>query len=337
MKSSLSFRTILLSSLVIVTCAAAQPSAQSGRPARWRLYGDWQLKVEFGDRQMNAILSFSRNSEGNLTAQWISLWGVVDLKDVKFEENKLSFVQVVQFGDNEFTSNFMGTIVDGKLTGTLSSDRGESNVEGVRSPRVPGAVGNWEMKFTVGEREVTTELIVTADQEGNLKGQWDSQWGEHVITDIAYERRNLTFKRTSTFQDRQMKSTFEGTIEGDALSGVITSEMGEFEVSGTRKGAAAIGTWNLEVTAEWGTIHQRLQVNPDMSGLYGTVPVKKVNLKDGRMDFEMLMEFGDQSFEMKFDGKLEDSKLSGEMTTSRGTQKIKGTKVVRPVTRRGAM
>jgi hypothetical protein len=298
------------------------------------LYGDWSVKFQFGERQANAIISFSRDSEGNLTAQWISLWGVLDLNDVKFEENKLSFVQVVQFRDNEFTSNFTGTIEDGKLTGVFSSDRGESKLEGMRSPRTPRAVGSWEMKFKVGDREVTTTLVIKSDKEGKLTAEWQSQWGEHQVTDVAYERGNLTFKRKSKFQDRSWESTFKGTVRGDSLSGVITSEMGEIPVKGQRVNAALVGTWNLEVTAEWGTIRQRLRVNPDMSGLYGTIPIKKVNLEEDRVDFLMVMEFGDQTFEMTFAGKLEESKLTGELTTSRGTQKIKGTKVIRPSRRR---
>jgi hypothetical protein len=74
-----------------------------------------------------------------------------------------------------------------------------------------------------------------------------------------------------------------------------------------------------------------------MTGLYGTLPIKKVNLEDGRVDFMMVMEFGGQTYEMQFDGKIEESKLTGEMTTSRGTRKITGTKVVRPSRRRSTM
>jgi hypothetical protein len=118
----------------------------------------------------------------------------------------------------------------------------------------------------------------------------------------------------------------------------MKSEMGEIPVEGQRMNAALIGTWNLEVVSpEWGTIKQRLRVNPDMSGLYGTIPVKKVNLEDGQVNFLMVVEFGDRTFEMNFEGKLAESKLIGEMKTSRGTQKITGTKVIRPSRRRSAM
>ncbi len=330
-------RAVLFLCTVLVASAAAQPAGQSGRPARRGLYGDWQLKVQFGERQMDAILSFSRDNEGNLTAQWISFWGMTDLKDVKFEEGKLSFVQVVRFGDNDMTSNFTGTIEEGKLTGILSSDRGESKVEGQRGPRTSRVVGNWEMSFKVGDRDVTTTLVIKADKEGELTGEWQSQWGEHEVTDVAYERGTLTFKRKSKFQDREWESTFEGTVRDDTLSGTIKSEMGEITAEGKRVGAALIGTWNLEATSERGTRRQRLTVNGDMTGLYGTLPIKKVNLQGNQVDFQMVMEFGDQTFEMNFKGKLEDSKLIGEMTTSRGTSKIVGTKVVRPSRGPGSM
>jgi hypothetical protein len=52
------------------------------------------------------------------------------------------------------------------------------------------------------------------------------------------------------------------------------------------------------------------------------------------VDFLTALKFGDQSFEIRFEGKLEDTKLTGEITTSRGSQKITGTKVIRTFRRR---
>lgn len=328
MKRQTGSTVVLPLSLVFLVALAVPLSAQP--PGGRGIYGDWQVKVPFGERQMDVILSFSRDAERNWVGQWVSAWAMNELKDVKFEEGKLSFVHTARFGDNEFTSDFTGAIEEGKLTGILSSDRGDSNVEGQRAPRTSRAVGNWEMKFTVGDRDITTNLVITANKDRQLAAQWQSQWGEHEITDVTYERRNLSFKRKSKMQDREWESTFEGTFEGDTLVGTIKSEMGDVEAKGTRVGAAAIGTWNLDVTAEWGTVKQRLQVNPDMTGLYGTIPVKKVNLEGDKVSFEMVVEFGDQDFEMDFAGKLDGTKLTGEMTTSRGTMEIKGTKVVRP-------
>ena len=191
------------------------------------------------------------------------------------------------------------------------------------------------MKYKFGEREITSTFIVKADKEGKLTAQWQGRRSESEISDLQYERGKLTFKRKSTYQDRQFESTFEGTIRGNTLSGVIKSQRGETTVEGTRIGAAIIGTWNLEVTSEQrGSRKQRLMVNPDMSGLYGAIPVKKVNLEDDKVSFKIVLEFGERKFEMSFEGKLEDSKLTGELTSERGSQKIKGTKVIRTFRRR---
>jgi len=287
---------------------------------------------------MESILSFSRNQEGQYTGQWISFWGANELQDVKFEENKLSFTQVIRFGDNEFTQNFTGTIEEGKITGTLSSDRGESKLEGQRSLRMSRAVGNWQLNFKIGDREITTTLAVKAGKEGALTAEWQSEWGEHEITDIQYERGNLTFKRKSKFQDREFESTFEGTIERDnTITGVIKSEMGDVQVEGKLIGAALIGTWNLDIESERGPRKQRLRVNPDFSALYGSSLIKKIDLDGDKVSFKYVRSFGDQEFETSFAGKLAESKLTGELTTSRGTRKVTGTKVVRTFRRRSTV
>jgi hypothetical protein len=311
----------------MVIALATQAGAQTAR--RMGLYGDWQVKVDLDGRQMEWIWSFSRDQEGNWMGQWISGWRVTDVQDVKYEQGRLSFSWSRQGRDGQTMSfKFAGKIEDGKLTGTLTSDQGESAIQGQRMPRVPRAVGTWDMKLQMGEREMNAVLTIKAGPDDQLTATWRSDRGELEISDVQYERRNLSLKMKSTNPDRQWEASFAGTIQGNTLSGTITSERGEMKVEGQRVGGALIGTWKLETTSERGTRQQRLVVNPDMSGLYGAVPVKKINFEDGKVDFLVTMQFGDRTFEMTFNGKLEDNKLVGEMTTSRGTQKITGTKVV---------
>ncbi|HUU16207.1 MAG TPA: hypothetical protein VMW72_03575 [Sedimentisphaerales bacterium] len=335
MKQQTFFKAVLYCSLMVLIMLSAQVRAQSSQSRGRGLYGDWQVKVDYDGRQFESILSFSRDSEGNQTGSWISFMGLSELKDIKYEEGQLSFTWSRQNREGESTtSSFKGTVEEGKISGTLSSDRGEFKLQGKRIPRVSRAVGSWAMKYNIGDREVTSTLVIKADKEGNLTAQWEGRRSKSEITDLQYERGNLTFKRKSTYQDTQRESTFEGTVQGDTLSGVMKSERGEMTVEGKLIGGSLIGTWNLEVTSEQGTRKQRLSVNPDMSGLYGAIPIKKINLEDGKVDFLAVLEFGDQSFEIRFEGKLDDSKITGELTTSRGSQKIKGTKVIRTFRRR---
>lgn len=329
-------KTLLNAFLLIVVLAMlappvlAQPPATGQRPRGMYMYGDWLLKMDFNGRETTSILTFSRDEEGNRIAHMISFFGMIKLQDFKYEEGEMSFVQVMRGGDNEFKSTFKGKIEEGKLTGTLASDRGDIQVTGERAPRLPRAAGIWDMTLKMGEREFTSKLTITQNKEGELVGKWESRRGETEVTDLTYERGTITFKRTSTYNDTERQSTFEGTIdrETDTLSGTMKSDRGEITVTGTRVGGPVIGTWNLETTREGGSPRpQRLVVNRDLTGLYGSMPVKQVNFEDGKVTFQIVMEFGENTFEMDFAGKIDDEgKLTGEMTTSRGTSKITGKK-----------
>lgn len=326
---------ITLPTLPIICLAlvmlAVDVGAQSSRSRGRGIWGDWKVKMEFDGRSFESILSFTRDRESNSwKGVWISYWGVGELKNVQYQEGKLSFVRERRNREGETqTSKFEGRIEDGKLSGTLSGERGERQIEGERAPRVHRATGSWEVKFKVGEREITNTLVVKAGQERQLLVDWQSDRVEHKISDVTYERGKLSFKSHAKMGDREWDSTFEGTLQGNNLSGTLKSDRGEVALEGTRIGAPVIGTWDLEVSGEWGTRKQRLRIHPDLSALFGSLPVEKVELKDGQLSFKVVLEFGEQKFEMEVKGKVEESKFAGEMVTSRGTAKITGTKVVR--------
>lgn len=327
-------KVALISMLVASFILPVRVSAQQPRSRRGGLYGDWQIKMKFGEREVESILSFSRNQEGQYVGQWISFWGMNELKDVTFEDNKLSFTQVIRFQDQEMTSKFTGAIEEGELSGLLISDRGETEIQGKRAPRTPRGVGSWEMKIKAGEREFTGILTITADKEGNLSGMWKSDRGESKVSDVKYEDRKLTFKRLIQRENNPMEMSFEGTLGYNSLEGVFKSDRGEATVEGTLVGAPLIGTWILDIESDRGPRKQRLRVNPDLSALYGSTVIKKVNLDGDKVSFNYVLQFGDQEFETSFEGKIAESKLSGELKTSRGTSKVTGTR--RTFRRRGS-
>ena len=57
-------KVVLVGMLVVSFILPAYVSAQPPRGRRGGLYGDWQIKMKFGERDMESILSFSRNQEG---------------------------------------------------------------------------------------------------------------------------------------------------------------------------------------------------------------------------------------------------------------------------------
>ena len=119
--------------------------------------GIWEMTMEFGGRPSYATLSISRKADGTLTGKW----GSSALADVKFENGKLTFVRTIRFGDQEFTMDYSGTLKEGKITGTMSSDRGEFAVNGARrKPKLP-VLGQWDIRFNVGDRDIIAKLIRT--------------------------------------------------------------------------------------------------------------------------------------------------------------------------------
>jgi len=322
MKQLAFHKTAGILALIIIVALSAPATAGTARKG---ISGDWKITMDFNGRQIESILSFSMDKKGKLTGQSIG-FSVSELTDVKYEGSELSFVQVNRFGDREFRRTFTGTIERGKLSGIMSSDRGESKVEGKRLRRMPVAAGTWQVTFKVGERDISATLVIKADDNNKLSGNWQSQWGQHEITDVTFKAGKLTFKRTSKFQDRQFESSFEGTVKGHKLTGTIKSEMGDMAVEGQRDGAALIGKWDLELTSDRGTRKQILQVNPDLSGLYGSSAIKKIDLEGKQVSFKLVRMFRDQESEITFKGMLSGKKLTGERVSSRGSQTITGLK-----------
>ena len=325
-------KSILVMLVVMMVCSAVGIAEQVQSPQRrfrGGLYGDWIVKSDFNGRSFESILTFGRDKEGNQTGQWIGFMGVSELKNLKFEEGKISFEREMPNREGQTsTAKFEGEIKEGKLTGTMTSSRGESKYEGARAPRMPRVVGNWAMKMKMGEEERTSTLKIRTDEEGKLTAVWNSPRGEREMEDIKYERGTVTFKNKPSAENN-FNMTFEGSVSGDVLKGVLKSERGELSTEGTRIGSEAIGTWNLEVASERGNRKNRLKINPDMSAWYGSMKVDKVVVEDDKVSFEIVMKFGEREFKMSFAGTIKEDKLTGEFTTSMGAQKITGTKVIR--------
>jgi len=301
--------------------------ASAGEPAN-DITGDWQLSVDFNNVKMPAILSLSKDAGGKLAGKWIG-FGVSDLKDVNYAEGKLSFKQTVRARDAESTSNFTGTIKDDKLSGTLSGERGISNVEGVRIKPQAAAVGNWEIKTKMGEKDIAATLTVKADKDGKLAAQWQDGNNISQITDFNFIQNKLTFSRKETIDGNEKTSNYELTVKGDTLAGTVKSKDGEGQAEGKLIGAALVGKWELTVTSERGTRMQILQVNRDLSGLYGAIPIDKINLQDSQVSFKFVMQRREQTVENEFKGKLEGEKLTGDLASGfgGGSRKVDGKKL----------
>jgi hypothetical protein len=293
--------------------------------------GVWRVTMDSDGRESFATLSIAKKDDGTLTGKW----GSDDLSDVKFENGKLTFVRKQSFGDQEFTSDFSGTLKDGKITGVMSNDFADTNLTAVQKKPMCPAAGVWDISFTVMEMDINAKLTISQTKDGKLEGKWAEDMGEHTVSSIKFENNKLTLIRKSNVQDMEFETTFEGEIKGNEFLGTMKSEMGEAPVKGKRFGAELIGTWEMTTTSDFGTRTSMMTVEPDMTGFYesfgGEIPMKNLKLENGQLTFKLEMGFGDMTFEMEFKGKLDGKTIKGQMDSERGASDVTGKKIEKKV------
>ena len=289
--------------------------------------GDWKITMNMEGRESFASLSIAKKADGTLTGKW----GSSELSNVKFENDKLTFVRKISFGDQEFTMDYSGTLKDGKLTGTLSSDMGDIPSVGVRKAPKSPALGRWDVNFKVMDQDISASLIVSQTKEGALEGKWTSEPGEHKISNLKFQDGKISFTRNSKIEELEFASSFEGTIKGDELTGTMKSEMGDIPVSGKRFGTALIGTWELTTTSDFGTMTNMMVIDGDMTGSYesfgGEAPMKDLKLEGNQLTFKLELGFGEMTFNMDFKGTMDGKTIKGQMNSDRGTSEVKGKKL----------
>lgn len=317
--------TIGITVLLLLMGLSGQTSAQS--ETRPTLQSDWQVKFNVNNKQRTAMLSLFADAKTNQSGQWIGLDHMSELANVSYKEGKLSFTAKGPNRNGQSTTwTFNGKINQDKLLGTVSSrNRGEHKVEGKRIRKLPTIVGNY--RFSYSNDKTTFALAVRANDEGKLSAYWQHGDEQVPVTDLKYKGSVLTF-------NSKLGSYTGSLTKAMALNGTYTTADGrEFSVLSFRQGAPVIGTWNLEVMSEQGSSQQRLKVNRDLSGWYGALRIKEVQLRGDNprqpnrpssLTFKTVMKSGERIVEMSFAGKVTEGKLIGALTTAKGKRKVEG-------------
>ncbi len=200
--------------------------------------GEWEFKSQMRKRTMNATMTITKTEDGKYEGTWSAQRGQSELSDITFENGKMKFVQTSSFGGQEMKTTYEGTVEGAKLTGKGTGRWGEITFEGTLQGEVKtGAdaiVGEWQIDVTIPAREIVDKLTITKNEDGTLAGTWEGRRGQSTISEVKFEDGKLTFTRTIKFGDREFTSTYEGTVEGDQITGAFTSDRGEREANATR-------------------------------------------------------------------------------------------------------
>jgi hypothetical protein len=223
-----------IAATVVIAIAMLAPVVKAAEG----IEGEWEFKSQWPERTSTATMTITKNAEGKYEGTWSAQWGESTLSDISFENGKMKFVQISNFGGQEMKTTYEGAVDGNKITGKAQGPWGDFTFDGMlQGEAKTGAdaiLGQWQMDITVPAREIVEKLTITKNADGTLAGKWEAQRGENTISDVKFEAGKLTFTRTSKFGDREFTMTFAGTVEGDSIKGMFSSEHGEREINATR-------------------------------------------------------------------------------------------------------
>ena len=93
-------------------------------------------------------------------------------------------------------------------------------------------VGEWEMVTEFQGQQIPATMKISVE-DGELVGVWTSQGEDIPMREVKVAGKTLTFNREMGMGGAVL--SFEGTVEGDEITGKWISEMGELTCSGKRK------------------------------------------------------------------------------------------------------
>lgn len=94
------------------------------------------------------------------------------------------------------------------------------------------AIGAWDINLTTPVGPMSAVLTLGEDGTGNMSLEG---LGEAALSDIMLDGGAVSFSANIDTGGQQMNLTFNGTVDGDALTGEIDSPFGAMAVTGTRQ------------------------------------------------------------------------------------------------------
>lgn len=195
-----------------------------------------------------------------------------------------------------------------------------------------GVVGEWEFKSQIQARSTTATMTITKNAEGKLAGTWSTQRGESQLSDITFDGGKLKFVQTNSFGGQEMKTTYEGTVEGTKITGKSKAQFGEATFEGTlqgeaKKGADAIvGAWQININMPARENIEKLTITKGADGALagkwagqrGESKISNIKFEGGKLTFIRTSEFGGQIRDSEFEGTVEGDSIKGVFKSDRG-------------------
>jgi len=204
-----------------------------------------------------------------------------------------------------------------------------------------GVVGEWEFKSQMQARTSTATMTITKSADGKLAGTWSTQRGESQLSDITFEGGKVKFVQTNNFGGQEMKTNYEGALEGGKLKGTGKGQFGEFAFDGALQGEAKtgadaiVGEWQVNVNVPARENVEKLTITKNADGTLagkwvgqrGESKISNMKFEGGKLTFIRTSEFGGRIMESEFEGTVEGDSIKGAFKSDRGNRDANATRV----------
>ena len=204
-----------------------------------------------------------------------------------------------------------------------------------------GVVGEWGFKNQMQARTSTATMTINKDAEGKYEGTWTTRRGENTLSDITFENGKVKFVQTSSYGGQEMKTTYEGTVEGGKITGKGQGQFGESTFEGTQQGEAKtgadaiVGEWQMNVNTPAREFVEKLTVTKNADGTLagkwegrrGESTISDVKFEAGKLTFTRTSKFRDREFTSTFEGTVEGDNIKGVFKSERGEREANATRI----------
>jgi hypothetical protein len=200
-----------------------------------------------------------------------------------------------------------------------------------------GIVGEWEFRNQMPARQSEATMTIKKTAEGKYEGTWSAQFGESTLSDITFDNGKLAFVQTSNFGGREMKTAYEGKVEGAKLTATGKGQFGEVKIDGTLQGEpnTIAGEWQINVTVPPREVVDKLTITKDANGMLdgkwvgqrGESTVSNMKLEGNKLTFTRKSKMGEREFETTYEGTVEGDTIKGKFTSERGEREANATRV----------
>lgn len=200
----------------------------------------------------------------------------------------------------------------------------------------PQIAGEWNFTSKFEAMTADATMTITKNAEGKYTGTWSAQWGESTLSNITADANKVKFTQTSNFGGQDMKTSYEGTLEGGKLKGAAKGPWGEFTFEGTRgetkkQSDPIVGEWQMNIMIPAREIVDKMTITQNQDGSLagkweglrgGENTISNLKFADSSLTFTRTTKMGGNDFSMTFQGTVTGDTIKGAFSSDFGEREI---------------